>query len=173
MNLRTALPRALAVPLLTLALAAGAAPVYLIDATTDGQAPDPSLSNVGFSLTYEDFDFNQLFSLSELLAFTGYTDGMGNYLSELVSVPTAPGILGNGTGWQLSDGQTTVSFAPETFTAFTQGAGQLPVPGSAILAGLGPAALTAVSRRRVVSWFVRGASCRCRDSVGWEGARIS
>ena len=130
------------------AVAVSAAPIYLIDATTDMLPPDPGFANVAFSLTYEDFNFNQLFSLDELLAFTGYTDGMGNFFSMLLSVPTAPGITGSGPEWQFGDGQNTISFAANTFTPFTQGAGVLPVPASGLLVGLGLTALAAVSRRR-------------------------
>ena len=130
------------------AAAVSAAPIYLIDATTDMLPPDPGFANVAFSLTYEDFNFNQLFSLDELLAFTGYTDGMGNYFSMLLSVPNAPGITGSGADWQFGDGQTTLSFAADVFTPFAQAAGALPTPASALLVGLGLAGLAAVPRRR-------------------------
>ena len=130
------------------AAAVSSAPIYLIDATTDMLPPDPGFANVAFSLTYEDFNFNQLFSLDELLAFTGYTDAMGNFFSMLLAVPTVPGITGSGTDWQFGDGQTTLSFAADTFTPFRQSAGDLPTPASALLVGLGLAGLAAVPRRR-------------------------
>ena len=130
------------------AAAVAAAPVYLIDATTDMQAPDPSFANVAFSLIYEDFNFDMLFSLNELLAFTGYIDVMGNYFPELLAVPTVSGIAGNGSVWQFGDGQNTVTFDAATFTAFTQSAVDIPLPASPLLAGLGLVAVAALSRRR-------------------------
>jgi hypothetical protein len=138
MKIRTALPRALAAPLLTLALAAGAAPVYLIDATTNGLAPDASLSNVGFSLTYEDFNLDALFSLNELLAFTGVYDSANQYFDQLLGTPTAPGITGTGTVWVFGDsnGQlTSFSAAAGAFTPFVTGplAGPVPEPGALAL----------------------------------------
>ena len=145
MNLRTALPRALAVPLLTLALAAGAAPVYLIDATTDGQAPDPSLTNVAFSLSYEDFNFDALFSLNELLAFIPVTDPSGNVFNQLLGTPTVPGIImGTGSNWVFGDGSgATYTAAANVFTPFTTGplAGSVPEPGVLALSLMGLAAL--------------------------------
>ena len=146
MNLRTALPRALAAPLLTLALAVGAAPVYLIDATTNGQPPDASLSNVGFSLTYEDFNFDALFSLTELLTFIPVTDAFGNLFNQLVGTPTAPGILGTGADWVFRDSNGVLpdySAAARVYTPFTTGplAGSVPEPGVLALCLMGLAAL--------------------------------
>ena len=151
MKLRTALPRALAAPLLTLALAAGAAPVYLIDATTDGLAPDASLSNVGFSLTYEDFNFDMLFSLNELLAFTGVYDASKQYFDQLLGTPTVSGISGTGSSWLFGDSTgalTNYSAPASTFTPFTTGAvaGSVPEPGALALTLAAFAAL-GVTRR--------------------------
>ena len=151
MKTRSALPRALAAPLLTLALAAGAAPVYLIDATTDGLAPDAGLSNVGFSLTYEDFNFDALFSLNELLAFTGVFDAGGNYFDALLGTPTATGISGTGAGWLFGDSNGVLanySTAAGAFTPFTTGplAGSVPEPGALALCLVGFAALGVTQR---------------------------
>jgi len=142
----TLLPRALAAGLLGLALAASAAPVRLIDATTDGLPPEPSFANVGFSLTYEDRDGDASFSLAELLAFTGVFDGGGQYFDQLLGVPTAPGITGNGAGWRFGDSNAALadySTAAGAFTPFTTGplAGTVPEPGSL---ALGLAALAAL-----------------------------
>ena len=151
MKLRTALPRALAAPLLTLALAAGAAPVYLIDATTDGLAPDARLSNVGFSLTYEDFNFDMLFSLNELLAFTGVYNANNQYFDQLLGTPTVAGISGTGNSWLFGDSTgalTNYSATAGTFTPFTTGplAGSVPEPGALALTLAAFAAL-GVTRR--------------------------
>lgn len=151
MKIRTALPRALAAPLLTLALAVSAAPVYLIDATTDGLAPDASLSNVGFSLTYEDFNFDALFSLNELLAFTGVFDSTSQHFDQLLGTPTATGITGTGAGWLFGDGigqLADFSAAAGAFTPFTTGplAGSVPEPGALVLTLAAFAAL-GVTRR--------------------------
>lgn len=151
MKIRTALPRALAAPLLTLALAVGAAPVYLIDATTDGLTPDASLSNVGFSLTYEDFNFDALFSLNELLAFTGVFDSTSQYFDQLLGTPTATGITGTGAGWLFGDSNgllANFSAAAGAFTPFTTGplAGSVPEPGALVLTLAAFAAL-GVTRR--------------------------
>lgn len=154
-KLRTALPRALAAPLLALTLAAGAAPVYLIDATTDGLAPDAGLSNVGFSLTYEDFNFDAKFSLNELLAFTGVLDGSGNYFDSLLGLPTFADINGNGADWRFGDSNAVLPdyvAAAGAFSPFTSGplAGSVPEPGVLALSLMGLAALglTRQARRR-------------------------
>ena len=151
--IRTLLPRALAAPLLSLALGASAAPVYLIDATTDGLAPDPSFVNVGFSLTYEDFNYDMLFSLDELLAFTGVFDGGGNYFDTLIGVPTLPGTSGNGAVWSFHDSNGALadfSAAAGAYTPFTTGAlpGSVPEPASWALAGLALLGAAAARRRR-------------------------
>ena len=151
MKIRTALPRALAAPLLTLALAVSAAPVYLIDATTDGLAPDASLSNVGFSLTYEDFNFDALFSLNELLVFTGVFDSTSQHFDQLLGTPTATGITGTGAGWLFGDSNDPLanfSAAAGAFTPFTTGplAGSVPEPGALVLTLAAFAAL-GVTRR--------------------------
>ena len=156
--LRTALPHALAASLLTLSLAAYAAPVYLIDATTDGLAPDASLSNVGFSLTYEDFNFDRKFSLNELLAFTGVVDSGGNYFDSLLGLPTFADITGNGTDFRFGDSNGLLPdfvAAAGAFTPFTSGplAGSVPEPGVLALGRVGFAALgltQPVRRRRAV-----------------------
>ena len=156
--LRTALPHALAASLLTLSLAAYAAPVYLIDATTDGLAPDPSLSNVGFSLTYEDFNLDSKFSLNELLAFTGVIDAGGNYFDRLLGLPTFADITGNGTDFRFGDSNGLLPVfvaAAGAFTPFTSGplAGSVPEPGVLALCLVGLAALgltQPVRRRRAV-----------------------
>lgn len=152
MKIRTALPRALGAPLLTLALAAGAAPVYLIDATTDGLMPDPSFSNVGFSLTYEDFNLDTLFSLNELLAFTGVFNSGGQYFNSLVGTPTLPGITGTGNAWVFADSSgASFSAAAGVYTPFTSGAlpGSVPEPGALALclAGLMAVRLTRPAKR--------------------------
>ena len=155
--IRTSLPRALAAAsLLTLALAAHAAPVFLIDATTDGQAPDPSLSNVGFSLTYEDFNLDSKFSLDELLAFLGVYDSNGNHFDSLLGLPTFADINGNGTDWRFGDSSGLLPdyvAVAGAFTPFTSGplAGSVPEPGALALclAGLAAVGLTRpVARRR-------------------------
>ena len=125
------LPRVLAAAALALALSAQAAPVYLIDATTDGLAPDPSLTNVAFSLTYEDFNFDMLFSLNELLAFTGVFDAGGNYFDTLLGLPTVAGISGNGVNFRFGDSTGKLaefSTAASTFKPFTTG----PLGGSVV-----------------------------------------
>ena len=153
MKIRTALPRALGAPLLTLALAAGAAPVYLIDATLDGQAPDAALSNVGFSLTYEDFNGDSLFSLNELLAFLGVYDAGNNHFDQLLGTPSAPGVTGTGTDWVFGDSNGVLpnySATARTFTPFTTGplAGSVPEPG---VLGLCLMALAALGLTRPVA----------------------
>ena len=147
MKLRIALRRALAAPLLTLALAAGAAPVYLIDATIDGLPPDASLSNVGFSLTYEDFNGDRLFSLNELLAFLGVYDAGNHYFDQLLGTPTVPGVItGTGSNWVFGDSNgllANFSAAASAFTPFTTGplAGSVPEPGVLALCLMGLAAI--------------------------------
>ena len=119
-----AMPRVLAASALALALAAQAAPVYLIDATTDGLPPDPAFTNVAFSLTYEDFNFDMLFSLNELLAFTGVFDAGKNYFDTLLGVPTVAGISGNGVNFRFRDSTGVLadfSTVATTFTPFTTG----------------------------------------------------
>lgn len=150
------LPRVLAVSALSLALAAQAAPVYLIDATTNGLPPDPSFSNVAFFLTYEDFNFNRLFSLNELLAFTGVFDANGNYFDTLLGVPTVAGITGNGINFRFGDSRLLLAdfITPaSTFAIFTSGPlpdSVVPVPGTLALCLAGCAALF-LTRRSVMS----------------------
>lgn len=151
-----AMTRVMAASALTLAISVQAAPVYLIDATTNGLAPDAAFTNVAFSLTYEDFNFDRLFSLNELLAFTGVFDPMGNYFDTLLGIPTIPGISGNGNNFRFGDSMGLLpnfSTAASTFTAFTTGLdgnSVVPEPGILALCVTGLAAL-GLTRRRAVA----------------------
>ena len=148
---RLTLPRALAAPLFCLALASQAAPVVLIDATTDGLPPEASFSNVGFSLTYEDLNLDSLFSLNELLAFTGVFDSMGNYFDSLLGLPTVAGVtLGNGSDWRFGDSSLQLADFSAPAGAFTPFATLLvPEPGALALslAALGALGWSRVRRR--------------------------
>ena len=138
---------------LTMAFSVHAAPVYLIDATTNGLAPDAAFTNVAFSLTYEDFNFDRLFSLNELLAFTGVFDANGNYFDTLLGVPTIPGITGNGINFRFGDSMGLLPnfiAAASTFTAFTtrvDGSSVVPEPGVLALCMTGLAALVFTRRK--------------------------
>lgn len=135
---------------LAFAASAQAGPFVLIDATTDGLPPDPGFANVAFSLTYEDVDLDGLFSLGELLAFTGFTDAMGSFFGLLEAVPSVPGIItGSGAGdvWTFGDGVASVSFGAARFTPFVQSAGVIAAPGSAALLAAALLALTTLRRQ--------------------------
>ena len=151
-----ALQRVLAASALACAMTANAAPIYLIDATTNGQPPNGSLTNVGFSLTYEDFNFDALFSLNELLAFTGVYDAGGNYFDTLVNVPTMAGISGNAANFRFRDSNglladfTAVATTYTAFTTLLLAGTPVPEPGALVLCLTGFAALL-VTRRTVRS----------------------
>ena len=151
-------PLSLLPALLTLAIAAlgattnaGAAPIYLIDVTSDLQSPAPDLSNVAFSLTYEDLNLDRLFSLDELLVFTGYSDAQMNYFPNLLGVPDAPGITGNAVAWIFGDGTNTATVDAARLASFTSGPldGSVPEPASlALVAAALWGVRTAAGRRR-------------------------
>lgn len=128
-----------------------AAPFRLIDATVDGNPPDPGFGNVAFSLTYEDGNLDGLFSLAELLSFTGYSDGM-SFFDMLLAVPDANGVMASSAAneWRFGDGINEVAFGAGRFTPFTQSAGNLSAAGSAWLVGAALLAGLAVPRRRRV-----------------------
>jgi len=151
----TFLSRAATGALLSLALAGSvaAAPVLLIDATTDGLAPAADFSNVAFSLTFEDSNLDALFSLDELLAFTGVFDSGGQFYDTLLGVPTVPGITGNNAGWLFGDGNgqlADLSTAAATYTAFSSAAvdASVPEPASWALVLAALTGLAGLRRRR-------------------------
>ena len=132
---------------------AQAAPIYLIDATTNGAPPDPGLSNVAFSLTYEDSNLDMLFSLSELLAFTGVYDSLGQYYDSLLGLPTVSGTLGNSIDWLFGDSGgmlSNYSASAASFTPFTTALqpGAVPEPAGLALLLAGLTALRLSRRRR-------------------------
>ena len=132
---------------------AQAAPFYLIDATTNRAPPDPGLSNVAFSLTYEDSNLDMLFSINELLAFTGVYDSVGQYYDSLLGLPTVSGTLGNSTDWLFGDSGgmlTDYRASAASFTLFTtsQPTGAVPEPAGLALLLAGLTALRLSRRRR-------------------------
>ena len=155
-----ALHRAFAAGVLALGLTAQAAPVYLIDATTNGLAPAADFSNVAFSLTFEDLNLDTLFSLGELLTFTGVYDAATNYFDVIAGLPTVPGILGNGAVYRFQDSAGLLadfSVAANTYTVFSAALLPnlaVPEPGALALCLTGLAAL--VLTRRSASSKVAG-----------------
>lgn len=127
-----------------------AAPVYQIDATTDGQPVDiGQFSNLGFTLSYEDSDGNHRFSLSELLAFTPVFDGT-NFFEQLVGLPDLPGLVGTGGNeWVFRDvdGMPDWRAPAAMFTPYTSDPFAVPEPGSLAL-GLTCLAALGLTRRQ-------------------------
>jgi len=78
---------------------AAAAPIFRLDATS----ADPFVSN--FSLSFEDFDNNSLFSIDELQAssFSGFTFNVVNFVPRLAEVPSIPGISTGGSVWVFTN----------------------------------------------------------------------
>ncbi len=71
------------------AIPASAASLYNLEAT-------PLAGSSGFSLVFEDLDGDMLFSLDELLSFSGITDNFGDTFTILASVPTVVGFTDGG-----------------------------------------------------------------------------
>ena len=148
--------RVLAAFLGTMALAVSvqAAPVFLLDATTDGQAPDrSSFSNVAFSLTFEDLDGDQAFGLTELLAFSGLSDSGGQYFDQLLQAPRVAGVAGSGDQWLFGDSQgvlAPLNVDASRYTAFISSAADdntVPEPSSLALVVAAWAAAAWLRRR--------------------------
>ncbi len=137
--------------LCTLALLAAsatqAAPVYVINATTDALPPTSDFSNLGFALIYEDLDLDMRFDLGELLVFGGYNDPVAGFYDQLLAIPDLPSVEGSGNGlsWRFGNGFGELEFSAATFTPFTEAVGVIPAPGAAALALLG---LALMPRRR-------------------------
>ncbi len=159
MNTRNPAPAAArllsALGLATLALigslpsTAAAAPIYLVDATTDGMPPDPGLGNEAFAFTFEDLNYDLKASSSEVLAFSGVTSPIGSFFDIFVELPLLPGLDGSGPDWVFGDSTGALPnyrAAAATYTPFATLL--VPEPTSlalALAAGLG--ALTCRRRR--------------------------
>lgn len=124
---------------------ASAATVYEFEATSISPKVD------SFSVTYEDLDGDMLFSIDELLSFSGvqFNVHSNSYFDTLTGVRTVAGYTDGGdASWNF--GQTTGTRAGRAFDLFsysvTPSVVPLPAAGFMLLAGLG--GIAALRRRK-------------------------